>query len=128
MLDLVGGRTRTRTLDPLIKSQLFIRNRLFHASANTRPAVRDCVMMLEFFSRTERAVTEQTADLAHMTDKPAVKIEINAALNAQWKTLGGSDRDQWNDRLLATTLGVSERRYLVSGIKQKIRRAPMSRP
>jgi hypothetical protein len=31
--------------DPLIKSQLFIRNRFFHASANTRPAVRDCVMM-----------------------------------------------------------------------------------
>ena len=57
-------------MDPLIKSQLFIRNRLFHASANTRPAVRDCVMMLEFFSRTERAVTEQTADRAHMTDKP----------------------------------------------------------
>ena len=85
-------------------------------------------MMLEFFSRTERAVTEQTADRAHMTDKPAVKIEINAALNAQWKTLGGSDRDQWNDRLLATTLGVSERRYLVSGIKQETRkRTPLLR-
>jgi len=42
---LDGGRTRARTWDPLIKSELLIRSRFLHASANTRPAVRDCVMM-----------------------------------------------------------------------------------
>jgi hypothetical protein len=35
-----------------------------------------------------------------MTEKRAVKIEINAAPKGKWKALGGSDRDQWNDRLL----------------------------
>ena len=35
----------------------------------------------------------------HMTDKPAVKIEIDAAPKGKWKTLGGSDHDQWNERL-----------------------------
>ena len=35
----------------------------------------------------------------HMTDKPAVKIEIDAAAKGKWKTLGGSDHDQWNERL-----------------------------
>jgi hypothetical protein len=35
----------------------------------------------------------------HMTEKPTVKIEIDAAPRGQWKALGGSDRDQWNDRL-----------------------------
>ena len=34
-----------------------------------------------------------------MTDKPAVKIEIDAAPKGKWKTLGGSDHDQWNERL-----------------------------
>ena len=34
-----------------------------------------------------------------MTDKPAVKIEIDAAAKGKWKTLGGSDHDQWNERL-----------------------------
>ena len=42
---LDGGRTRARTWDPLIKSELLIRSRFLHASANIRPAVRDCVMM-----------------------------------------------------------------------------------
>src|SRR6516162_9184720 len=40
----------------------------------------------------------------------------------EWKSLGGSDRDQWNDRLLATIFGVSEGRYLTSGINQEIRK------
>jgi hypothetical protein len=31
--------------------------------------------------------------------KPAVKIEIHAAPKGEWKALGGSDRDQWNERL-----------------------------
>ena len=34
-----------------------------------------------------------------MTDKPTVKIEIDAAPKGKWKTLGGSDHDQWNERL-----------------------------
>jgi len=43
-----------------------------------------------------------------MTDKPneqpiagepSVRIEIHAAPKGDWKALGGSDRDQWNERL-----------------------------
>jgi hypothetical protein len=34
-----------------------------------------------------------------IADKPAVKIEIDAAPKGEWKALGGSDRDQWNERL-----------------------------
>src|SRR5215470_15943109 len=43
-----------------------------------------------------------------MTDKPnkqsiakepAIKIKIHAAPKGEWKALGGSDRDQWNERL-----------------------------
>jgi hypothetical protein len=43
-----------------------------------------------------------------MTDKlnerpiagePGVRIEIHAAPKGEWKALGGSDRDQWNERL-----------------------------
>ena len=36
-----------------------------------------------------------------MTDKPAVEIEIDWRFQGEGKILGGSDRDQWNDRLLA---------------------------
>ena len=35
----------------------------------------------------------------YMTKKPAVKIQIYAAPKGDWKALGGSDRDQWNERL-----------------------------
>ena len=34
-----------------------------------------------------------------MTEKPAVKIGIDAEPKGKWKALGGSDRDQWNERL-----------------------------
>ena len=34
-----------------------------------------------------------------MTEKPTVKIEIDAEPKGQWKALGGADRDQWNERL-----------------------------
>jgi hypothetical protein len=34
-----------------------------------------------------------------MTEKPAVKIEIDRTPNGEWKALGGGDRDQWNERL-----------------------------
>jgi hypothetical protein len=34
-----------------------------------------------------------------VTEKPTVKIEIDAAPKGEWKALGGSDHDQWNDRL-----------------------------
>jgi hypothetical protein len=34
-----------------------------------------------------------------MTEKPTVKIEIDAAPKGKWKALGGGDRDEWNDRL-----------------------------
>ena len=30
------------------------------------------------------------------------KIEIEAASKGEWKSLGGGDRDQWDDRLLGT--------------------------
>jgi hypothetical protein len=34
-----------------------------------------------------------------IAEKPGVKIEIHAAAKGEWKALGGSDRDQWNERL-----------------------------
>lgn len=34
-----------------------------------------------------------------MTEKPTVKIEIDAAPKGEWKALGGGDRDEWNERL-----------------------------
>jgi hypothetical protein len=34
-----------------------------------------------------------------IAEKPAVKIQIHAAAKGEWKALGGSDRDQWNERL-----------------------------
>ncbi len=49
-----------------------------------------------------------------MTDKPneqpiaeksAVKIEIHAAPKGEWKALGGSDRNQWNERLSDLVIG-----------------------
>ena len=33
------------------------------------------------------------------TEKPTANIGIDAAPKGKWKTLGGSDRDQWNERL-----------------------------
>jgi hypothetical protein len=35
-------------------------------------------------------------------EKPAVKIEIHAAPKGEWKALGGSNRDQWNESDLVT--------------------------
>src|SRR5215475_11821890 len=35
----------------------------------------------------------------YMTKKPAVMIKIDAAPQGKWKALGGSDSDQWNERL-----------------------------
>jgi hypothetical protein len=35
-----------------------------------------------------------------MTEKPTVKIAIDAAPKGDFKALGGGDRDQWNERLL----------------------------
>ena len=40
-----------------------------------------------------------------MTKKPIVKIEIHAAPKGEWKALGGSDRDQWNERLSDLVIG-----------------------
>jgi hypothetical protein len=37
--------------------------------------------------------------------KPAAKIEIHAAPKGKWKALGGSDRDQWNERLSDLVIG-----------------------
>jgi hypothetical protein len=47
-------------------------------------------------------MTKPNADSSkgHRTEKPAVKIEVEPALKARLKAIGGSDRDQWNDRLL----------------------------
>jgi hypothetical protein len=36
---------------------------------------------------------------------PAAKIEIHAAPQGKWKALGGSDRDQWNERLSDLVIG-----------------------
>jgi hypothetical protein len=40
-----------------------------------------------------------------IAEKPAVKIEIHAAPKGEWKALGGSDRDQWNERLSDLVIG-----------------------
>jgi hypothetical protein len=40
-----------------------------------------------------------------ITEKPAVKIEIHTAPQGKWKALGGSDRDQWNERLSDLVIG-----------------------
>jgi hypothetical protein len=40
-----------------------------------------------------------------IAEKPAVKIEIHAAPKGEWKALGGSDRDQWNERLSELVIG-----------------------
>jgi hypothetical protein len=40
-----------------------------------------------------------------IAERPAVKIEIHAAPKGEWKALGGSDRDQWNERLSDLVIG-----------------------
>jgi hypothetical protein len=40
-----------------------------------------------------------------MTKKPTVMIKIDAAPKGEWKALGGSDRDQWNERLSDVVIG-----------------------
>ena len=40
-----------------------------------------------------------------VAEMPAVKIEIHAAPQGKWKALGGSDRDQWNERLSDLVIG-----------------------
>ncbi len=47
-------------------------------------------------------MTKPNADSSkgHRTEKPTVKIEIDAGPKGKWKAVGGGDRDQWNDRLL----------------------------
>src|SRR5262245_2457274 len=40
-----------------------------------------------------------------ISEKPAVKIQVHAAPKGQWKALGGSDRDQWNERLSDLVIG-----------------------
>jgi hypothetical protein len=40
-----------------------------------------------------------------IAEMPAVKIEIHAAPKGEWKALGGSDRDQWNERLSDLVIG-----------------------
>ena len=37
--------------------------------------------------------------------KPGVRIAIHAAPKGEWKALGGSDRDQWNERLSDLVIG-----------------------
>jgi len=44
-------------------------------------------------------------DEQRIAEKPAVKIEIHAAPKGKWKALGGSDRDQWNERLSDVVIG-----------------------
>jgi hypothetical protein len=40
----------------------------------------------------------------HMTERPTVKIEVETQLKAELEAIGGSDRDQWNERLLNLAL------------------------
>jgi hypothetical protein len=40
-----------------------------------------------------------------VAEEPAVKIEIHAAPKGEWKALGGSNRDQWNERLSDLVIG-----------------------
>jgi len=96
--------------DPLIKSQHKIAD---FAQNFFKPAAK-CVVKNQSVRRIFQSPMR--------ADPISPPSRSRSAPNAQWKALGGSDRDQWNDRLLATTFGVSEGRYLVSGIKQEIRK------
>jgi len=40
-----------------------------------------------------------------IAEEPTIKIEIHAAPKGEWKALGGSDRDQWNERLSKLVIG-----------------------
>src|SRR5262249_52985379 len=40
-----------------------------------------------------------------IAEEPTIKIEIHAAPKGEWKALGGSDRDQWNERLSDRVIG-----------------------
>ena len=60
----------------------------------TRTASRTCANA-EHHKSNEQPITEM----------PAVRIEIHAAPKGEWKALGGSDRDQWNERLSDLVLG-----------------------
>jgi hypothetical protein len=40
-----------------------------------------------------------------IAEEPSIKIEIHAAPKGEWKALGGSDRDQWNERLSKLVIG-----------------------
>ena len=42
-----------------------------------------------------------------MTEKPTVKIELDAESKGEWKALGGGNRDQWNERLQISSHGPS---------------------
>ena len=39
------------------------------------------------------------------TEKPTANIGIDAAPKAEWKALGGSDRDRWNEQLVTLVVG-----------------------
>ena len=54
--------------------------------------------------KRENTMTDKTNERP-IAEKPAVRIEIHAAPKGEWKALGGSDRDQWNERLSDLVIG-----------------------
>jgi hypothetical protein len=54
--------------------------------------------------KRENTMTDKPNDQP-IAEKPAVRIEIHAAPKGEWKALGGSDRDQWNERLSDLVIG-----------------------
>ena len=58
--------------------------------------------------KRENTMTDKPNDRP-IAEKPAVRIEIHAAPKKEWKALGGSDRDQWNERLSDLVTGAPYR-------------------
>ena len=69
--------------------------------------IRSAIGSSRTFRVAHRNLPTQPRKLGHMTKKPAVMIEIDAAPKGEWKALGGSDRDQWNKRLSNLVTGLS---------------------
>jgi len=46
-----------------------------------------------------------------MTDKPTVKIEVEPALKAELKAVGGGNLDQWNERASALQISAFGAQY-----------------
>ena len=77
-------------MDPLIKNH----NNIIDNAKNFSQLAAKCA------ATYQKVVSNfPTKRRGAMTEKPTVKIEIDAVSKGEWKALGGGNRDQWNERL-----------------------------